>query len=110
LSNVLSPVTDQTKLGGSSFGGKAAYIGGVLNAPPVEGINTLEILVSGCTKVLWYWVFTGIGTAQYEVKGFDLFSINSNLQIEKINLEFNSLAWALDTGYQVIFPPPPPTL
>ena len=39
----------------------------MLNAPPVEGIETQEILVAGCTKVLWYWIFTGIGTGEYEV-------------------------------------------
>jgi hypothetical protein len=46
------------------------YIGGVLGAPPVEGITTIEILVAGCTKILWYWNFLGIGSGQYEVKGF----------------------------------------
>ena len=48
-------------------GGKQGYINGVLNAPPVKGVETQEILVAGCTKVLWYWIFTGIGTAEYEV-------------------------------------------
>ena len=77
----------------------------MLLAPPVAGIETQEILVAGCTKILWYWIFAGIGTGQYEVKGFNLLTINGKGQLERINLEFNSIAWALDTGYQIIFPP-----
>ncbi|EXJ77622.1 hypothetical protein A1O3_09850 [Capronia epimyces CBS 606.96] len=92
-------------LGTATFAGKQVYINGVLNAPPVQGVNTLEILVAGCTKIIWYWLFTGIGSAQYEVKGFNLFSITEAGQIGQVNLEFNSIAWGLDTGYQVIFPP-----
>jgi hypothetical protein len=71
------------------------------------GINTLEIDVAGCNKILWYWLFTGIGSQQYEVKGFNLFTITPASQIAQVNLEFNSIAWALDTGYQVIFPSSP---
>ncbi len=68
------------------------------------GINTIEILVAGCTKILWYWNFLGIGSAEYEVKGFNLFTITDVGQISQVNLEFNSIAWGLDTGYQVIPP------
>ena len=71
----------------------------------MEGITTIEILVAGCTKILWYWNFLGIGSAKYEVKGFNLFTVTDKLQIAQTNLEFNSIAWGLDTGYQVIFPP-----
>lgn len=83
------------------------YINGVLNAPPVAGVNTIQILVAGCDQILWQWVFTGIGSAQYEIKGFNLFALNSAGQIETVHLEFNSIAWGLDTGYQIIFPPNP---
>lgn len=81
------------------------YIEGVLNAPPVLGVETIEILVAGCTKILWYWVFTGIGSGEYEVKGFNLFTLSDAGQIAQVNLEFNSIAWGLNTGYQIIFPP-----
>ena len=43
------------QLGTATFTGKAEYIGGVLGAPPVEGITTIEILVAGCSKILWYF-------------------------------------------------------
>ncbi|OQV06603.1 hypothetical protein CLAIMM_11148 [Cladophialophora immunda] len=92
-------------LGTATFVGKDVYINGVLNSPGLNGITTLEILVAGCTKVLWYWNFLGVGSGQYEVKGFNLFTITPSLQIGQANLEFNSIAWGLDTGYQVIFPP-----
>ncbi|EHY56004.1 hypothetical protein HRR83_006617 [Exophiala dermatitidis] len=91
-------------LGNATFVGKQEYINGVLSAQGVEGVNTLEILVAGCTKILWYWLFTGIGTGQYEVKGFNLFTLSDAGQIAQVNLEFNSIAWGLDTGYQVIPP------
>ncbi|KIW37981.1 uncharacterized protein PV06_09958 [Exophiala oligosperma] len=94
-------------LGTATFVGKQVYIEGVLNAPGVEGINTLEVLVAGCNKILWYWLFTGIGSREYEVKGFNLFTITDVGQIVQVNLEFNSIAWGLDTGYQVIFPSNP---
>lgn len=97
-------------LGGVTFSGKQEYIESTLGAPPVEGINTIEVLVAGCYKVLWQWVFTGVGSAEYEVKGFNLFTITSEYQIGQTNLEFNSFAWALDTGYTITFPTgPPPT-
>jgi hypothetical protein len=92
------------QLGTATFVGKQVYIDGVLNSPPVLGVETLEVLVAGCTKVLWYWDFTQIGSGEYEVKGFNLFSITAAGQINQTNLEFNSIAWGLDTGYTVTFP------
>jgi len=91
-------------LGTATFVGKDTYITGVLYSPAVTGIDTLEVDVANCNKVLWYWKFTGIGSEEYEIKGFNLFTITPAGQINQTNLEFNSIAWALDTGYQVIFP------
>lgn len=99
--------TNTTQLGGVTFQGKQTYVVNVLFAPPVQDIDTIEILVAGCTKILWYWNFLSIGTKQYEVKGFNLFTLNEKRQIKTVNLEFNSFAWALDTGYTIKFPPNP---
>jgi hypothetical protein len=96
-------------LGGVTFAGKQLYIASTLGGPPVMGINTIEVLVAGCDKVLWYWNFLGIGSAVYEIRGFNLFTITTEGQIGKANLEFNSFAWALDTGYNITFPTIPPT-
>jgi len=56
-------------------------------------VNTIEILVGGCNKILWYWNFTGIGTGKYKIKGFNLIALDSKNMIEKVFLEFNSIAW-----------------
>jgi len=75
-----------------------------LGAQAVEGINTIAVYVADCTSILWQWNFTGIGTGAYEVKGFNLFTLNTAGQIAKAEVEFNSIAWGLDTGYQIVFP------
>lgn len=92
-----------------TFSGKQTYLNGVLNSPSVSGIETLEILVSGCKKIVWFWRITGIGSKKYPIKGFNLFTLNDAQQIETVDLEFNSIAWGLDTGFQVIKPSRPPT-
>jgi len=91
-------------LGTATFVGKTAYVEGVLNAPPVTGINTIAIYPICPDKILWQWLFTGIGSKEYEVKGFNLFQITSAGQINQTYVEFNSFAWALDTGYTITFP------
>ncbi|EXJ71515.1 uncharacterized protein A1O5_05323 [Cladophialophora psammophila CBS 110553] len=94
-------------LGTATFVGKDVYINGVLRAPGLNGITTIEILAAGCTKILWYWNFLGVGGAQYEVKGFNLFTITPSMRIAQVDLEFNSIAWGLDTGYQLVRPSSP---
>lgn len=68
-----------------------------MSHPPVTGINTLGIYISGCSKVLWQWQFTGVGTAEYPVKGFSLFTLNRKNLVVKTEIEFNSVAWGIDT-------------
>lgn len=70
----------------------------MLNAPSIKGINTLEAVVAGCSKVLWYWRFAGIGSAKYPVKGFNYFTITKDLQVQALAVEFNDIAWGLDIG------------
>ncbi|KIW19501.1 hypothetical protein PV08_00073 [Exophiala spinifera] len=91
--------------GSDSFSGKAQYIQGVLLAPSVTGINTNMILPAGCTKVVWYWTFTGIGSKQLPVNGINIFDITPDKkQIAATYVEFNSIAWGIDTGYTVYGP------
>lgn len=40
----------------------------------------------------------------YEVKGFNLFTITSEMKILTTNLELNSIGWGLDTGFTVTKP------
>ena len=93
--SLLTPI----KLGSVTRPDKQSIISNVL-AFPANGINTLEIVFT-CDKILWYWVFTGIGTKKYEVKGFNLFTITPKGQISLMYIEFNSIAWGADTGFTI---------
>jgi hypothetical protein len=46
---------------------------------------------------MWHWLFPNVGSGQYEVKGFNLLTINAKGKIERADIEFNSIAWGLDT-------------
>jgi hypothetical protein len=70
----------------------------VLNAPGIRGINTLDAVAAGCTKVLWHWRFDGIGSGVLPVRGFNYFTVNQDGQVERVDLEFNSIAWGIDQG------------
>jgi len=83
-------------LGTVTFAGKQFYLKNVVNAPPIPAIATLDI-VHDCTKIVWYWVATGLGKGTYEVKGFNLmYTTNAGTQIIDNYVEFNSLAWGAD--------------
>ena len=58
--------------------------------------TTLAVYPVDCNKVLWYWLFNGIGSGAEEVKGFNLFTLNSAGQIIQTSFEFNSIAWGTD--------------
>lgn len=83
--------------------GKQAYINGVLFAPSLTGAQTLKVLVAG-NQIVWYWRFTGVGSRQLPIQGFNLFDINDRKQITAISVEFNSIAWGIDIGYTAADP------
>jgi hypothetical protein len=84
------------QLGTVTFSGKQFYLKNVVNAPPIPSITTLDV-VHDCTKIVWYWVATGLGVGTYEVKGFNLMTTtNAGTQIIDNKVEFNSLAWGAD--------------
>ncbi|KAK6371492.1 hypothetical protein LTS17_008742 [Exophiala oligosperma] len=87
--------------GSESFKGKAQYIQGVLLAPSITGINTNMVLPAGCDKVVWHWTFTGIGTRQLPVNGINIFEITAKKQIADMYVEFDNIAWGIDTGITV---------
>ncbi|KAI6909593.1 hypothetical protein D0869_11382 [Hortaea werneckii] len=82
---------------------KAQFISDVLDYGPWPDIHTNDIIF-GCNKIVWYWTFPYVGTGQYEVKGFNLFEINSQYQICKTCIEFNSIAWGLDSNQGLLCP------
>ena len=63
---------------------------------PETGIQTLDIM-NDCTRIMWHWLFPHVGSGQYEVKGFNLLTVNLFQQITRADIEFNSIAWGLDT-------------
>ena len=79
-----------------------------MSAPPITNITTLDI-VHNCNKIVWYWRFTGIGKRIDEIQGFDMFTISEQGQILSTHLEFNSIAWAIDIGWNFTKPPPRPS-
>lgn len=84
---------------------KQEWTQGVLHAPPFGGVQTLRLLVF-CDQVLWYWQFDQIGSGQYPVKGFNLFTMSrqgDNLVASEVDIEFDSIAWGLDTGLSVTY-------
>jgi len=90
-------------LGTVTFQGKDTYIESTLGAPASSGIETI-LIIPACGYITWHWVFYGIGSMEYEIKGFNLFEITAAGQINTTRLEFNSIAWGADTGYVTLFP------
>ncbi|KAF2164454.1 hypothetical protein M409DRAFT_56716 [Zasmidium cellare ATCC 36951] len=82
---------------------KQEWTQGILNAPPFGGVQTLKLLVF-CDQVLWYWNFNVIGSGEYPVKGFNLFTLRrqgNEVVASEVDIEFDSIAWGLDTGFSV---------
>ena len=90
---------------GSVTADKATYITGAQHAPPTTGIESLAITVSNCNNIIWEWNMAGVGRATYPVKGIGMFKmvrggkLGLNVQAKELKLEFNNIAWGLDTGY-----------
>ncbi|KAF2774121.1 hypothetical protein EJ03DRAFT_322721 [Teratosphaeria nubilosa] len=83
-------------LGGTSATSEQEWYEHV-SAHPTQGIITHDILVAGGNNILWYWTFPCVGSRQYEVKGFNLLRIDINQQIYEADIEFNSIAWGVNT-------------
>lgn len=75
------------------------------HAPADTGIETVFVTVANCNNIVWHWNFKGIGSAAYPVKGFNYFKMQQTFNYnvpwvaKELDLEFNSIAWGLDTGY-----------
>ena len=52
---------------------------------------------AGCTNILWYWKMI-VGTDKAPVQGFNLMEIDENDKLAGQFVEFNSIAWSIDTG------------
>ncbi|EXJ65582.1 hypothetical protein A1O7_01923 [Cladophialophora yegresii CBS 114405] len=87
-------------LGSITFPNKGAYIASVLNAPAPRNITTLKLMPAGCTNILWYWKMQ-VGTDLVPVQGFNLMEVGGNNKLLGQLIEFNSIAWAVNTGFTV---------
>ncbi|CAK3964052.1 Hypothetical predicted protein [Lecanosticta acicola] len=88
---------------------KQSFISNLFKYPAYTGINTIKVLLD-CDQLVWHYYYTGIGTKQYPVRGFNNWKLQraydgcpSQIQALDMTLEFDSLAWALDTGYTAYF-------
>ncbi|KAK4935517.1 hypothetical protein LTR10_023428 [Elasticomyces elasticus] len=87
-------------LGTQVENGKATYINDTLSTPPIPTINTLAV-VAGCNQMVWQWEFLGIGTGANRVRGMTLITVDSGSKIVEQYVEFNSLAWGADIGFNI---------
>ncbi|PIA90678.1 hypothetical protein CB0940_10981 [Cercospora beticola] len=89
--------------------GKEDYINNVwgTHALPPQGIHTLSALAAcddGNSKIIWQWQFDSVeGNTDNPapIRGFTLFSVvrddgPAEFKIEKVDVEFDSIAWAAD--------------
>lgn len=77
------------------------YITETLASPGIPSITTLDI-IHGCSSMVWQWEFNGIGSGQYRVRGVSILKVNEEKKVYYSYIEFNSIAWGLDIGFQVI--------
>lgn len=63
-------------------------------------MSTIEVS-HNCNEITWRWLASALGEAIHQVKGINVFKVPSPLsgQISEDYLEFNSIAWGIDTGY-----------
>jgi len=96
--SILSLISPNSTLGDNAAPatvGRVDWYNGV-SKNPIPVVETHDILLSG-KNIVWFWTFNGIGLSKYPVKGFNLFRIDDNFQIYEANIEFNSIAWGIDT-------------
>ncbi|OQV10614.1 hypothetical protein CLAIMM_14588 [Cladophialophora immunda] len=89
-------------LGNATFSGKDSFIAAVLNNPPIPLLTTLDVF-HDCSRIAFYWAASGVGSGAEDVRGVDLLYVTEDKeQIIMAMVEFNSLAWAKDVGWQIV--------
>ncbi|USW58040.1 hypothetical protein Slin15195_G113590 [Septoria linicola] len=105
------PVSDNGPDAGLLQKGKDGFLDNVLSTPmlPPKGIKTLSALAAcedGNSKIIWQWQFDSVGDGGAKatpIRGFTLFDVVRDkgpreFKVERINIEFDSIAWAADLG------------
>ncbi|KAF7193850.1 hypothetical protein HII31_04740 [Pseudocercospora fuligena] len=104
-SNSIRSLQGQPLNGQPAIGSKQEWISNGANAPTIRGIETRDVIV-GCDKIVWHWSFQGVGAALYQTNGFNLFHMvrrGKQLQSNRFDIEFDSIAWGLNTGLGVTY-------
>lgn len=104
-SNSILSLSGRALNGQPAAASKEAWTQGVLNAPAAQGIETRDVVV-GCNKIVWHWSFQKVGAGIYQSNGFNLFTMTrkgTQLQASRLDLEFDSIAWGLNTGFGVTY-------
>jgi hypothetical protein len=65
---------------------------------PVKSIKKTEVLVAGRNNVLIYFQFDKVGNARYNIAGFVLLRISEDKKVWEALIEFDSIAWGVNTG------------
>ena len=76
-----------------------------MTAQAIPQMTDLDVF-HDCTKVSWRWSTSSLGLAKYPVNGINDFEVQNPMtgQLIANHLEFNSIAWGVDTGYKCQFP------
>jgi hypothetical protein len=65
-------------------------------------------LVHDCNSLIFFWEFNGVGgpeaPAQNRIRGISYQQVDDDRKVLSHNVEFNSLAWAENTGFTIEFP------
>ena len=51
--------------------------------------------------MVWQWEFDGIGSGQNRVRGMTLITVDNSSLVTQQYVEFNSLAWGADIGFNI---------
>ncbi|KPI42239.1 uncharacterized protein AB675_9841 [Cyphellophora attinorum] len=94
-------------LGTPVYENATAYIEGTLAAPGIPNITTIAI-IHDCNSLVFFWQFEGIGgpnaPVKNRVRGMTYQQMDDNNKVIQHDVEFNSYAWAENTGFQISYP------
>ena len=60
-----------------------------------------------CNSLIFFWEFNGVGgpeSAGNRIRGISYQRVDDDRKVLSHNVEFNSLAWAENTGFTIEFP------
>jgi hypothetical protein len=63
--------------------------------------------VHDCNSLIFFWEFNGVGgpeSAGNRIRGISYQRVDEDRKVLSHNVEFNSLAWAENTGFTIEYP------